>query len=195
MLAVLSCGRVEAQSSAAKTEPVAEKTAEEIIPVKEMPKQAPAEEKPVQTPEPQQPAAEQPQVEQKQEIPADEGCTVEANGLKLEVKSATVEKDYNGQDMVVVMILFTNNNSYEEQYWNIGSDSASQNGAPLRSDIPFEGEKFFNSAVAISNGQSVPIYVPYGLADPNAKVDFTVRILNPNNGQPVASNSCSLTLQ
>ena len=133
-------------------------------------------------------------------VPEDEGCTIEANGYKLEVVSASVEKDYVGNTIAVVKIIFTNNNQSSAQYWSVALASAKQNGATLvnngQSGPILADEKFYNCTQEISGGQSIPIYEAFLINDTSTPIEFTGSICVASGGAmtPVSSGSCTLSL-
>ena len=194
LLAAVSVGRIRSLSaSAEKAEEAAKPSEQKIEKTEAVQTEEPVIEASVQTPQPAEETPE-PQAETDSE-PETVDCTVEANGYKISVQGATIEQDWNGNDIVVVMMLFTNNNTSEAQYWNFADESAYQNGNMLREDIPVADSKFYNATHAISGGQTIPIYIPFELQDPNAKVDFKISIKNFASGTTLASNSCSMTLK
>lgn len=127
-----------------------------------------------------------------------EGCTVEGGGYIVEIQSASVTTDGNGNNAIAVRFLFTNNNADPASFMWIADDHVSQNGTPLSVDgmAPnMEDATQFNFTVQVSNGQSVPVtYIyPCYSTDP---VDISFNILRDFNSRTVlGSGSCTLTLQ
>lgn len=127
-----------------------------------------------------------------------EGCTVEGGGYTVEIQSASLTVDGNGNNAIAVRFLFTNNNNDPANFMWIADDHVSQNGSPLSVDgmTPnMEDPTQFNFTVQISNGQSIPVtYIyPCYSTDP---VDISFNILRDFNSRTVlGSGSCTLTLQ
>ena len=186
MLGIISCGRVEAQSKTTSEE-VKPTELPEAVQASEAPASTESTAAPEQTPEE---IAENPQIEE----PEAEGCTVEANGYKIEVKSLSVEESYTGEDMLVVFALFTNNSTSTVRFWDFASVKISQNGTTIGDNVVFAGEKYMNATASVSPGQTIPIYIPFEMCDPGSMVDVKVTINNFATATVIASGTCTLPI-
>lgn len=117
-----------------------------------------------------------------------------ANGYTVEVLSASKDKDYLGNDIIMVRYRFTNSNSSSAAFWQATNQAVSQNGKSLSPDgIVCDDTEFMNSYAQVSNGQSIICAYPYpyyGTDDLSIKVS----IYNYASGTTAASASGSIAV-
>lgn len=126
----------------------------------------------------------------------EEGCTVEANGYKIDVLSAEQGTDYFGNPVAIVKFLFTNNNSSPAAFWEVAKDTVSQNGVSMSNEgVVVDGADFYTFTQPVSNGQSVQVQYAYPLTGSAAPLNVTIAVYNYSLQATLASSSCTLTIK
>lgn len=127
---------------------------------------------------------------------AEEGCTVEANGYRIDVLSAEQGTDYFGNPVAIVKYLFTNNNSSPASFWEVAKDTVSQNGVSMSNEgVVVDGAEFYTFTQPVSNGQSVAVQYAYPLSGSAAPLNVTIAVYNYSVQATLASSSCTLTIK
>lgn len=199
-LCLASCGVKAAPSAEAAPQQSATPTAEVPLTLQEVPAQPVAAEliaTETPTAEPATVALSAIEPVLQEQIPAQPQSTAvndeisaTANGYTIEVLSAELSKDYNGNNIILVKYKFTNANSISAAFWQATDQTVKQNGQKLSPEgIVCDDPFFMNSYSQISGGQSIVCAYPYPMLSATDPLDVTASIYNYNSGVTVSSAS------
>lgn len=122
--------------------------------------------------------------------------SVEGNGYTIEFLSAKVDKDYTGNDIVLIKYRFTNKSGASAAFWQVFNDSVSQNGRAMSSEgIVLDYSVMASAYDAVEPGHTAVCSYAYPLYSETDPIDLTMKIFNYSNSTTVASASGSVYVE
>lgn len=130
-----------------------------------------------------------------QAVPKNDEISASVNGYTIEVLSAVKDKDYHGNDIIMVKYKFTNSNSAAAAFWQVTDQKVTQNGRSLSPEGIVSADPAVTNAYSqISGGQVVVCGYPYPLYSETDPLEITVSIYNYNSAKTLASASGTVYL-
>lgn len=185
-LASCSSSKDAAQAAPAEAPKAAEQVEAAAPAVQEA---APAVE-PVQVVEAAPAAAVAPVEAAPAEVKASDEISVEANGYEIEFLSAKLDKDYTGNEIVLIKYRFTNNSGPAAAFWQVFNESVSQNGKAMSSEgIVLDYSVMASSYETVEQGHTAVCCYAYPFYSETDPIDLTIKIYNYSSSTAIASAS------
>lgn len=116
--------------------------------------------------------------------------SVEGSGYSIEFLSAKPDKDYSGNDIVIIKYKFTNNSGASAAFWQVFNDSVSQNGRAMSSEgIILDYSVMASTYENVEQGKTAVCCYAYPLYSETDPIDLTMKIYNYNTATTIASAS------
>lgn len=99
---------------------------------------------------------------------------------KVEIDSCRLAEDYEGEDVVIVKYIFTNNSENPTAFWTAFDDNVFQNGVGLNESYVVDESANYssdNQTKEIKKGASIEVEVAYELNDTATDVEVEVEEL------------------
>lgn len=116
--------------------------------------------------------------------------SVEGSGYQIEFLSAKRDKDYAGNEIVLIKYRFTNKSGATAAFWQVFNDSVSQNGRAMSSEgIVLDYSVMASTYESLEKGQTAVCCFAYPLYSATDPIDLTMMIYNYNTASAIASAS------
>lgn len=124
------------------------------------------------------------------EVKDSDEISVAANGYEIEFLSAKLDKDYSGNEIVLIKYRFTNNSGPAAAFWQVFNESVSQDGKAMSSEgIVLDYSVMAGAYETVEQGHTAVCCYAYPFFSKTDPIDLTIRIYNYSSATTIASAS------